>query len=389
MIAWGDRTVLYLLLLIPALAAAWLVLERRRRNALHRLADAATADRLTASVNRHFRTLKNILFVTGLALLGLSLARPRWGEKLQIYKGRGIDIVICLDASKSMFAQDIKPSRLERAKSDIAYLLDNLSTHRVGITAFAGEAYVMCPLTADVDAAKLFLDIIDPNAMPRPGTGLGRAIEVSASLFDPGEDAYKALILVTDGDNLEGDPMPAVDAARNQGIRIFTVGMGSLEGATIPDADRTTGSITYKKDREQKIVISRLADRLLLLIAKAANGRYYRSEGLYVNRLVDELDAMKKKELAGAEYTEYEERYQLFLLPAFILIFLSVAVSDRRGRWFPAGTFAGFKRFPFLKGKTVIASPQDRLAGEAISDVKNEITTRPAGARNDNKEKDS
>ncbi len=396
MIAWGNPRYLYLLLLVPVIAVAWLVLEQQKRKSLSRLADAATANRLTGTVRHGLRILKAVMFIIGLILLGVSLARPRWGEKLQIYKGRGIDIVISLDASKSMLAQDIKPSRIEKAKSDISYLLDNLSTHQVGITAFAGEAYVMCPLTTDLDAAKLFLDIIDPNTMPRPGTNLARAVTVSASLFNPKEDAYKALILITDGDNLEGDPMPAVEAAREQGIRIFTVGVGSLEGATIPDADQSTGSITYKKDQDQKIVISRLADRLLLLIAKAAEGRYYRSEGLYINRLVEELDAMRKKELAGAEYAEFEERYQLFLVPAFILLLASLAVSDRRGRWLPTGIFDFIRHLPYLRRQTVIASDEYSQSNlkkrpviasdegrEVISSVNKKITTHPLGARND------
>ncbi|MEO0156579.1 MAG: VWA domain-containing protein, partial [candidate division WOR-3 bacterium] len=177
-------------------------------------------------------------------------------------------IVIALDASKSMYAQDIKPSRIERAKQDIAYLLDNLRTHQVGITAFAGDCYVMCPLTTDIDAAKLFLDIIEPNMIPRPGTNIARAIEVSSSLFNPKEETHKALILFTDGDNLEGDPMPALDRAIEQGIKIFTVGIGTPEGAPIPES--STGGVVYKKDKDGNIVMTRLADRLLLLIARAS-----------------------------------------------------------------------------------------------------------------------
>jgi len=350
-IKWGASQYLYLLLMVPVLTGIWLILEHRKKSALKKIADADTLPRLTENVNARWRIVKTTLFLLGLALLFLGLARPRWGEKLQIYKGRGIDIVICLDASKSMFAQDIKPSRIERAKSDIAYLIDNLNTHQVGIVAFAGDAYVMCPLTTDVEAAKLFLDIIDPSTIPRPGTNLEKAVAVSASLFNPKEESYKALILITDGDNLEGDPMPAVENAKNQGIRIFTVGVGTLEGATIPEPDNATGGVNYKKDQDQKIVVSRLADRLLLLVAKATDARYYRAEGLYVNRLAEELDRMKKKEIAGGEYVEFEERFQYFLIPAFILLLLSVALSDRKGRWFKENTFGFIKRLPLLLGR--------------------------------------
>jgi len=266
-----------------------------------------------------------------LILLIISLARPKWGEKLQIYKGRGIDIVIALDASKSMYAQDIKPSRLQRAKQDISYLLDNLGTHQVGITAFAGDCYVMCPLTTDIDGAKLFLDIIEPDMIPRPGTNISRAIDVSASLFNPKEETHKALIIFTDGDNLEGDPMPAVQRAIEQGIKIFTIGIGTPEGAPIPES--STGGVVYKKDKDGNIVMTRLADRLLLLIARASNGRFFRIEGPYIERLIDELNAIKKKEFGGGEYVQFEERYQYFLVIGFCLMFLSIFLSDRKGRW--------------------------------------------------------
>lgn len=366
MIVWGARFYLYFLPLVLLLGLAWFMLEHRKRRALNRIADTATAQRLTAGLWLDLRRFKIIILLLGLSMLDISLARPRWSEKLQIYKGRGIDIVICLDASKSMNAMDIQPSRIERAKSDIKYLLDKLSAHQVGITAFAGDAYVMCPLTTDADAAKLFLDIIDPADIPRPGTNLDKAIRVSASLFNAREKNFKAMILYTDGDNLEGDPMPAVEAARQQGIRIYTVGVGSLEGSTIPENDPATGNIIYKKDRDQKIVISRLADRLLLLIAKATDGRYFRAEGLYINRLFEELDALKKKELTGGEYVQYEERYQIFLFPAFLLLLLGTALSDRRGRWLPAGTLAFLRRRPLtMKLAAVFArkkvSPQSSV----------------------------
>ena len=350
MIRWGAPQFLPLLFLVPVLAAVWWIMTLKKRSTLKKLADAETVDRLTDNVRADMRILNGILFFVGLALLILGLARPRWGEKLQVYQGRGIDIVIALDASKSMFAQDIKPSRLERAKADVAYLLDNLNTHQVAITAFAGDCYVMCPLTTDVEAAKLFLDIIEPNTIPRPGTNLEKAINVSASLFNPKEESYKALVLITDGDNLEGDPMPAVENAKNSGIRIFTIGAATPEGATIPEPDQAAGGVNYKKDKDQKIVVSRLADRLLLLIAKATDGRYYRTEGLYVNRLVDELDKMKKKEISGGSYLEFEERYQYFLIPAFILLLLSVALSDRRGKWIEEDAFGFIRRLSLSRG---------------------------------------
>jgi Ca-activated chloride channel family protein len=332
---YGAHQFLYLLLAVPGIIALLAISYHRKKKRLERFIDRPLIAGLTASYNTWLWWLKHALIVAGLACLLISAARPKWGEKLQIYKGKGIDIVVALDASKSMLAQDIKPSRIERAKTDLSALLDNLSTNQVGITAFAGDCYVMCPMTTDIEAAKLFLDIIDPNTVPRPGTNLEKAVAVSASLFDPKEDAHKALILITDGDNLEGNPLPAVDYATSQGIRIFTIGMGTLEGAPVPVTDAQGNLTQYKKDRENNIVISRLADRELMIIAKAGNGRYYRSDGLYINRLLNELEGMRKKEIGGGEYVEYIERYQYFLLAAFLFILAGLFISDRRGPWLP------------------------------------------------------
>lgn len=343
MIRWAAPHYLYLLLAVPALVAvlaagAWLKARRYRT-----LADAALIPRLADRYNGALALLKSALLITGFLFLVAALARPRWGEKLQVYKGRGIDIVIALDASKSMLATDVKPNRLERAKNGVAQLLDNLSTNQVGITEFAGDCYVMCPLTPDVEAAKLFLDVIEPGNVPKPGTNIQRAIEVSCSLFNPGEDSYKALVLITDGDNLEGDPMAAAQAAAAQGVRIFAVGAGTVEGSTVPD-DRGGGT-SYKKDKDDKIVISRLAERMLLVMAKATDGRYFRSETMNLDHLAAALDQMKKKEIGGGEFVEYEERYQFFLAIAFVLIFCGVLISDRKGNWFPKMNIT----FPKLK----------------------------------------
>jgi Ca-activated chloride channel family protein len=341
MIRWAAAQYLYLLFAIPLVIAVigtggWL----KRRN-LRRLADPELVPRLTDSRNPRLAALKLVCLVLGLLFTILAAARPQWGEKLQVYKGRGIDIVIALDASKSMLATDVKPSRLSRAKTEITSLLDNLSTNQVGIVAFAGDAHVMCPLTPDTEAAKLFLDIIDPENMPRPGTDISRAVEAAASLFNAREQGSKALLLVTDGDNLEGDPAAATARAARAGIRIFAVGVGTLEGSTVPESN--TSTTTYKKDQDDKIVISRLAERLLLVMARATDGRYFRSESVNLDALAAALEQLQKKQITGGEYVEYEERYQYFLLAAFILTFAGLVLSDRRGAWFPRPTIPRFR----------------------------------------------
>lgn len=333
MIRWAAGNYLYLLMLLPLCLFGLIIYLVRRRMLLRRFADSHIIPRIAGSVSIKLQVLKGLAILMGLTALILGLARPKWGEKLTVYSGKGIDVVIALDASKSMYATDVKPDRLSQAKIEIATLLDYLSTDRVAITAFAGECYVMCPLTTDIEAAHLFLDIISPDVIPKPGTDLGRALTTSCALFNPKEETYKALILYTDGDNLVGDPMSAVDVIKDQGVKLFTVGVGSIEGAPVPEKDEAGQFRVYKKDEQGSIVMSRLAERLLILMAKTTDGRYFRAQGLYVNRLVDELSKIKKKEIGGGEYVEYEERYQYFLIASFILIFIGIALSDRRGRW--------------------------------------------------------
>jgi Ca-activated chloride channel family protein len=332
-IKWVSPQYLYVLLLVPVIVFAVILYFACKTRRLRKYIDPELVPRITGTVSIRLQVAKALLPVLGLCFLVIALARPKWGEKLQIYEGKGIDVVIALDASKSMLAQDVTPDRLRRAKTDIALLLQSLSTDRIGITAFAGECYVMCPLTMDNEAAKLFLDVISPDVVPKPGTNLEKALIVSSSLFNPEEETNKALILFTDGDNLVGDPLTAIDRIKEQGVRLFTVGIGTIEGSPVPEFDEAGNLMAYKKDREDKIVMSRLAERLLIVAAKETGGRYFRSEGVYMNRLLAELDKIKKKEIGGGEYIEYEERYQYFLVPAFILMFAGLLISDRRGRW--------------------------------------------------------
>jgi len=366
MIKWAASQYLYFLLAIPLVIAAMFISYAFKKRSFKALADQHLIPRLSDSLNPKLWWFKSILLILGLLFLVLGLSRPKWGEKLQIYKGRGIDIVFCIDASKSMNSQDIKPSRLDWAKLQASSLFDNLSTNQVAITAFAGDCYVMCPMTSDVEAAKLFMDIIEPNNIPKPGTNIQRAIEVSAGLFNPKEETSKALILVTDGDNLEGDPMAAVKQAAELGIRLYIIGIGTLQGSTIPETDSRGNLVSYKKDSEDKIVVSRLAERLLLVMAKATDGRYYRAEGFNVKNLVSELDNMKKKELEGGEYVDYVERYQYFIAIAFIFIFLGLFLSDRKGRWFSKMSIVRFKFFILLFSILIFHSSAEAGVGSSM-----------------------
>ena len=333
MIKWAEPTFLWFLLIIPV--ALFLVVLRglRRRKAMARAIDPELVDRLTPSFSPGLANLKSLLLLLGLAFLLLAAARPKWGERLQMYKGKGIDVVIALDASNSMLAEDVKPSRLVRAKTELSSMIDGLSGNNVGIVAFSGDAFVMCPLTTDADAAKLFLDIIKPDMMPVPGTDFGRAIDVAMTLFNPKEMNYKALVLITDGEDLGKNTAQAIQRAAESHVRIYPVAFATAEGAPIPEYDAQGNLSSYKKDKDGQVVMSRMNEQELIVMAQATGGRFLRVEGFSGDRLLAELETMRKKDIGGGAFTDYVERYQIFLLIAFILFVAGLALSNRRGGW--------------------------------------------------------
>ncbi|MEO0074212.1 MAG: VWA domain-containing protein [candidate division WOR-3 bacterium] len=330
MIRWAEPKFLWLLLLVPAGLVFSLVRQRLRLRLLGKAIDPPLVPHLTQSLSTRLTLLKSILLMAGYTLVVIAAARPLWGEKMQEFRGRGIEVVIALDASKSMLAQDVRPNRLERAKAELAVLLDELAGNAVGIVAFAGDARLMCPLTTDIDAAKLFLDIISPELMPLPGTDFGEAIDVGLSLFSEGS-ASKAIILVTDGDDLGEHTPQSVQRAAAAGVRIYPVAFSTIEGAPVPESS-STGQV-YKKDRAGNLVVSRMNERELIMIAQATEGRFLRMEGYSAQTLIAELDRLRKQELGSSSFSELVERYQPFLMIGFVLTLAGLALPNRVGRW--------------------------------------------------------
>ena len=334
MIRWGEPIYLWFLLAVPIGLVLMILRGLNRRRSLARAIDAELVDRLTPSLSPGLATLKQLFLLGALTFLLLAAARPKWGEKLQMYQGKGIDVVIALDGSQSMLAEDVKPSRLVRAKTELASFIDGLTGNAIGVVAFAGDAYVMCPLTTDADAAKLFLDIIGPDMIPVPGTDFGKAIDASLSLLNPKEANYKALVLVTDGEDLGKNTAQAIQRAAEQHVRIFPVAFATAEGSPIPDYDAQGNLTAYKKDKNGQVVMSRMNERELIVMAQATGGRFLRVEGFSSERLLDELDQIRKKDIGGGQFTDYVERYQLFLMIALLLFIVGLGLSNRRGAWF-------------------------------------------------------
>jgi Ca-activated chloride channel family protein len=285
------------------------------------------------------RRLKTVLQGTALVLLLLALAGPRVGSREITVKRRGADLLFALDTSASMLAQDIRPSRLGKAKREVSALFDRLDGDRVGLVAFAGDAYLQCPLTLDYGAARMFLDVLDENSTTKPGTNIGGAIRTALDAFPEGEAKHQAIILVTDGEDHFGEAVTAAEEAGRRGVRIYTIGIGSEQGEPIPLQEGGG----FKKGPRGDIVMTALDTETLERVALASNGEFHRATTgeLELDRIYDSLATLEEKELASRSFTQWEERFQFPLGAALLLLLIDFCLPDgvrRRREW--EGRFA-------------------------------------------------
>jgi len=329
----GNESVLNaLVLLLPLflfLRWSWI----RRRKALERLGNIELLERLTVHVSREKQQAKLAMIFFAILFLILAMARPQWGMKETALVSKGRDIIIALDTSASMLAEDIKPNRMARAKHELDLLIDRLQGDRVGLIVFAGEAFVQCPLTPDYSAAKMFLSEVDVGTVPVPGTSLDRAIDMARERFIETERQYKVLILLTDGEQTTGDPMPAVQKAASEGIQIYTIGIGSLSGVPIPIRDENGQLVEWKKQKSGELVQSRLDEGMLLKMSTETGGKYYHASAdeFELQKIYEDIEQNRAEKTQRSLLTvQYEDRFQWFLLPAFVLLMLETILSDRK-----------------------------------------------------------
>ncbi|HEU4402880.1 MAG TPA: VWA domain-containing protein, partial [Candidatus Polarisedimenticolia bacterium] len=285
----------------------------------------------SSSASTERRVIKAVLVVAACLFLILALARPQWGARLETLSRRGVDVIVAVDTSLSMLAEDVKPNRLAQARAAVSSLIDLLQGDRVGLVAFSGAAYVACPLTLDYSAASLFVDVLDTDLIPIRGTAIAEAIRTSTRAFDSSQRRYKVLILITDGEDHEGDVETAVGAARDEGVTIFTVGIGSPSGEPIPLRNARGDVVGYKEDHDRRKVTSRLGESALESMALRTGGRYFRAstEGIELRRIYEEIAKMDQRTLSARLQTAFEERYQWPLLLALLLLGLEAAISER------------------------------------------------------------
>ena len=332
MVQFANPTYLYLLLIVPLLGVLILWGSRQRRRQLQQIGDPVLIRRLTESLHIGRRRWKNALLLLAVTFLIVGLADPQMGTKLEEVKRKGVDVFVALDVSNSMLAEDVAPNRLARAKHEVAQFIDRLQGDRIGLIPFAGIAFVHCPLTLDYEAAKIFLNEITPDLLPLPGTAISEAIETARRSFVAKEKKHKVLIIITDGEDHEADPVAAAKKAAEEGVVIYTIGIGSTKGAPIPVYDQSGNRIGYKRDKQGQIVTTRLNPVVLQQIAEAGNGKFYLATGREneLQKIYADIARMEKKELGMREYTQFEDHFQPFLLMALILLIFEMVLSERR-----------------------------------------------------------
>lgn len=324
---------LHILWLIPVFAIVFLWMAKLRQRSLERFGENHLVAKLSTTVSRRRQKAKMILLLLTLLFLGLAVARPQIGTHAVPVKAEGIDLIFALDTSLSMLAEDIKPNRLARAKHEISELMDKLRGDRVGIVIFSGISFIQCPLTFDYSAAKLFLDAVNSNSISVPGTAIEKAIHTSLKAFEnsPAETS-KVIILLTDGEGHEGDPVKAAEEAEKRGVKIYTIGIGSEKGELIPLRDEQGNLTGYKKDREGNVVMTKLDQLTLEKISVLTDGQFYRasSGAIELEKIYEDISKMEKTLRDTRLVTHYEERYQYFIAIALLLLVIETLLSDRR-----------------------------------------------------------
>jgi Ca-activated chloride channel family protein len=329
---FANPEYLYLLLLLPVMTAIFVFDQVRRRNSLKKLGESAMIGRLIPEISRIRPVIKFIFLLIGISAIIIMLARPQFGSRLEEVKKQGVEVIIALDVSNSMLAEDIQPNRLTRAKQAISKLVDNLENDKIGLIVFAGDAYTQIPITTDYISAKMFLSTINPDMVPKQGTAIGAAINLAERSFSPGEGKSKAIIIITDGENHEDDPVTEAEAASKAGIVIHTIGIGSTEGVPVPVT--TGGRRDYLKDPEGATVITKLDEDILKKIAISAGGNYIRasSSSIGLDEIFSDIKKMKKDELESTMYTEYNDQFQIFAAIALFFLILEIIIMDRKNR---------------------------------------------------------
>ena len=326
MLIFANQQYLFLLLLVPLMPLLYALVRWLRKRRLSRIGDPALVNQLIPSWSGAKGWVRLVLFDLAFAFFVVGLARPQIGAKLQERETRGAEIMICLDVSNSMLARDYSPNRLERAKLAISRITDKLQDDRIGLIIFAGSSFVQLPITNDYVSAKMFLSSINPESVPVQGTAIGDAILTAARSFSAQSEKSRAIIVITDGENHEDDPVEAAKQAAEMGIKVYTIGVGSLRGEPIPiDGD-------LLKDKDGNIVVTHLDESTLQKVAEVGNGAYVHAgnEEFGLNPIINDINKLEEETFNSVVFEEYDEQYMYFFAVALVLLVLELLIGERR-----------------------------------------------------------
>lgn len=332
MFRFANPEFLYLLFILPVLLAVYVYAYLQKRKAIKRLGNPEILSQLMPEVSPKRQFLKFWFMFGAVAAIIFVIAGPQFGSKLETVKRQGVEIMVCLDVSNSMLAEDVSPNRLEKSKQMLSKLTDGFTDDKVGLIVFAGDAFTQLPITSDYISAKMFLTSINPSMVSAQGTSIGAAINLAARSFTPNETSDKTIVLITDGENHEDDAIGAASAAAEKGIHVNIVGIGLPKGGPIP----LQGTNNYMKDKDGNVVITMLNEQMCQEIAAAGKGMYVRADNTNsaLKALQKEIDKMKKTELDSKVYSEYDEQFQLVAWIALFLLIVELLIFDRKNRIF-------------------------------------------------------
>ena len=330
---FANPEFLYLFFAIPVFILGFIFLNIRKRKSVEKLGTLALVKKMMPELSLKRSYLKFWIVLVAIGFGIIVLARPQFGTKVEQVDKKGIELVIAIDVSNSMMAEDIKPNRLAKAKQILTRIIDERRDDKVAIVVFAGEAFIQLPLTPDSQSAKLFLETIDPSIVPVQGTVIGSAIDISMTCFSNDADIDKAIVLITDGESHEGNAEEAAARAAEKGVHVNVVGIGTTEGTVIPVAE---GSANVRRDTQGQPVVSKLNEEMCRQIAKAGKGLYAHADNSNsaLRSLQAELEKLQKKEIDGIAYSEYDEKFHLFAWAMLILLLLEVCIFDKKNRIF-------------------------------------------------------
>ena len=329
-----EKIWFWLLLVIPAMTLIFVILQIWKTKKQKKFATKKLLDKLSPDKSLFKSVLKLLVLSFAFAFLTIALVNPKIGTKLETVKRQGVDIVFAIDVSKSMLAEDIAPNRLEKSKQLVTQIINNLASDRIGIIAYAGKAFPQLPITTDYASAKMFLQSMDTDMLSSQGTAIDEAIQLSRNYFDDEEQTNRVLVIISDGEDHNDLSVEVAEAASEEGIKIYTIGVGSEKGGPIP-LKKNGVVMNYKKDKNNETVITRLNSETLKLIASEAKGTYIvgNTTAIVVEQVRDILNKMDKKEFEAKEFAEYKDQFQWFLGLGLFFLILDVLFLERKTAW--------------------------------------------------------